>query len=187
MKSKVRASFSFFFVFVLCASQTLAQEKIEWSASHRITLSDFKGHPPDASVKQSLKSRTGIESKMTGREIKEIKNFNARITAYFFPADSWIMTSDPSRLTYFLTLFDMDEWMARELRKRSRENRKLVYAGGYEMIYAEVNNEFAKIRDQYGQETNYGTDHEKQQEWEAKIHERLSDLSDYCKSCGSKK
>ncbi len=173
--------------FLLSAIAAHAQEKIEWSASNKITLNDFKGSAPDPSTKQSLIARTGVESRLTGPDIKTMKNFNKQITTYFFPADSWILQSDKSRLTYFLTLFDLNEWMARELRKQCKENRKQVIAGQFDIIYFKVNNEFAGIREQYDQETDYGSNKATQQQWETKIHERLSSLSDFCKLCGSKK
>lgn len=165
---------------------TWGQEKIEWTASRKITLSDFKGPAPDPSTKQSLIARTGIESRLTGPEVKKLKNFNPQITNYFFPGDSWIRASDPSRLPYFQALFDMNEWMARELRKKCKENRNMVLANQYEVIYAQVTAEFAKIREQYDQETDYGDNKQKQLEWEKKIQERLTDLSDFCKQCGKK-
>jgi hypothetical protein len=165
---------------------TWCQERIEWSASQKITVSDFKGKAPEASSKQTLIARTGIESKLTGAEVKKMKNFNQQITNYFFPGDSWIHASDKSRLPYFHVLFDMNEWMARELRKKCRENRKMVLANQYDLMYAQVTAEFAKIREQYDQETDYGDNKQKQLEWEKKIHDRLTDLSDFCKQCGKK-
>lgn len=171
-------------LWLMCSAMATAQEKIEWSPSRKISVSDFKGPAPDPKTKQSLVAHTGIESKLTGPDVKALKNFNARITNYFFQTDSWILVSDKSRLAYFQALFDMNEWMARELRKRCKENRKVVYAGQYDVIYAEVTNEFAKIREQYDQETDYGYDKARQQEWEKKIGERISGLSDFCKTCG---
>ena len=169
-----------------CSGLTLAQEKIEWSPSQKITVGDFKGPAPDPKTKQSLIAHTGIESKLTGPDIKLLKNFNPQVANYFFPGDSWILASDKSRLSYFQALFDMNEWMARELRKRCKENRKVVLAGQYELIYAQITSEFSKIREQYDQETDYGYDKSSQQEWENKIHERISDLSDFCRTCGKK-
>jgi hypothetical protein len=169
-----------------CAGFATAQEKIEWSASRKITLGDFRGPAPDPSAKQSLIARTGIESRLTGPDVKKLKNFNTQITNYFFPNDSWIQASDKSRLPYFQMLFDMNEWMARELRKKCKENRKMVLANQYDVIYAQVTAEFARIREQYDQESDYGYNKQKQLEWENKVHERLTDLADYCKQCGKK-
>lgn len=179
-------SFIVFILLAISTGHTWAQEKIEWSASRKITVSDFRGKAPDASGKQTLIARTGIESKLTGSEVKKMKNFNQQITNYFFPGDSWILASDKSRLRYFQVLYDMNEWMARELRKKCRENRKMVLSNQYEVIYAEVTAEFAKIREQYDQETDYGYNQAAQEEWEKKVNERISNLSDFCKACGRK-
>ncbi len=171
---------------LLFSTLSNAQEKIEWSPSQKITVNDFKGPAPDAKTRQTLIAHTGIESKLTGPDIKLLKNFNPQVANYFFPGDSWILASDKSRLAYFTALFDMNEWMARELRKRCKENRKVVLAGQYELIYAQLAGEFAQIREQYDQETDYGYNKTKQQEWEKKIAERISDLSDFCRTCGKK-
>ena len=77
----------------------------------------------------------------------------------------------------------MDEWMARELRKRLNDNREQVLLTGHEKILNEVRSEFVIIREQYNGETEYGSNPIGQMKWESKIMERLSSLSAYCKTC----
>jgi hypothetical protein len=159
------------------------QEKIEWSANQKLTVNDFKGTPPDPSTRQSLIARNGIETKLDGPEIKNLKTFNRQITNYFYPNDSWVLWTDKGRLRYFLTLFDINEWMARELRKRCNQNRQQVLMGEYKKISDEVQSEFVKIREQYDGESEYGTDIVGQVKWETKITEMLNSLSNFCRTC----
>ncbi|MFY8036818.1 MAG: hypothetical protein ACOVMQ_06605, partial [Cyclobacteriaceae bacterium] len=83
-------------------------------------------------------------------------------------------------------LFDLNEWKARELRKRLNENRKKVLAGEYEEIKKQVEAEFQKIHQDYDNETDSGDNIVGQLRWESRIEEQLSILSDYCKTCGPK-
>jgi hypothetical protein len=46
--------------------------------------------------------------------------------------------------------------------------------------------EFEKISTQYDRESESGNSLDKQVEWETKISEQLTELSDYCKTCTPK-
>jgi hypothetical protein len=162
---------------------TAAQERIEWSANKRLTVNDFKGTPPDPSTKQSLVARSAIESKFNKDEIKNLKSFNNQISNYFYPNESWVLWTEQSRLRYFQTCFDIDEWMARTLRKRCNDNRVIVLNGEYEKIYKAVETEFKVIKEQYNSETDYGDNPVGQMNWERKISDQLLWYSDYCKTC----
>ena len=162
---------------------TKGQDRIEWNQKKRLTVNDFKGTPPDPSTHQSLIAKKGVETNLEGPHIKNLKTFNGQVSNYFYPNDSWVLWTEKSRLTYFLTLFDIDEWMARELRKRFNENREQVLLGDHKRILNEVQSEFVRIREQYDGETEYGSNLVGQMKWESKIMERLSSLSAYCKTC----
>lgn len=175
-----------FIVLILLATLIFAvagQDKIEWNENKRLTINDFKGTPPDPLAHQSLIAKMGVDTNLDDPEIKTLKTFNWQVTNYFYPNDSWILWTDKSRLRYSLTLFDMDEWMARELRKRLNDNREQVLLTGHEKILNEVRSEFVIIREQYNGETEYGSNPIGQMKWESKIMERLSSLSGYCKTC----
>ena len=166
---------------------TIAQDRIEWDANKKLTVNDFKRTPPDPSTKQSLIAKKGIESNFNKDEVKNLKSFNGQITNYFYPNDSWILWTDASRLRYFQTCFDIDEWMARTLRKRCNDNRELILKGEYEKIRTAVESEFKAIREQYDAETEYGEDAVGQMNWERKISDQLLWYSDYCKTCEPKR
>lgn len=162
---------------------TTAQDKLEWSETRKLTVNDFKATPPDQSTGQSLIANFGLEINLKKQEIENLKSFNRQVTNLFSPQNSWIDWTDKSRLRYAITLFDLNEWMARELRKRLNENRKLVLAGQYESIQEEVRKEFEKIRQDYDHASNYGNYAMGQLNWEKKINERIFSLGEYCKTC----
>ena len=50
----------------------------------------------------------------------------------------------------------------------------------------ECRKEFEKINTEFGKETEGGNNLDKQVEWETKISEQLTILSDYCRTCTPK-
>ena len=177
-----------FIIFLLTTLTFTAQgqERLEWNAKRKLTINDFKGTRSDPQDKQTLKAGFGMETNLKGQEIKNLDTFNGQVTNFFLPNESWIDWREGSRLRYAITLFDLNEWKARELRKRLNENRKIVLAGNYEDIRKKVEEEFQKIHQDYDSETDSGDNIVGQLRWESRITEQLSMLSDYCKTCGLK-
>jgi hypothetical protein len=176
---------------IICLLTTLTftvqgQEKLEWSAKRKLTTNDFKGTRSDPRDKQTLKVGFEMQTNLKVQEIKNLDTFNGQVTNFFLPNESWIDWREGSRLRYAITLFDLNEWKARELRKRLNENRKKVLAGDYEDIRKKVEEEFQKMHQDYDSETESGDNIAGQLKWESRITEQLSMLADYCKSCGLK-
>ncbi|MBL7875659.1 MAG: hypothetical protein JNL53_08340 [Cyclobacteriaceae bacterium] len=163
------------------------QHKLEWSETKKLSVNDFRGTPPDPSTGQSLIINFGIEVNLKKEEIQNLQAFNKQVLNFFSPSNSWIDWTDNSRLRYAVTLFDLQEWMARELRKRLNENRNVVLSGQHQSIQEEVRKEFDKIRKDYDTDSNFGNYALGQINWETRINERLNALGDYCKTCGPKK
>ncbi|MBK7650015.1 MAG: hypothetical protein IPJ20_03630 [Flammeovirgaceae bacterium] len=136
--------------------RTIGQDKLEWSETRRLTVNDFKATPPDPAAGQSLIANFGLETNLKKEEIKDLKTFNQQVINLFSPNNSWIDWSDKSRLRYAITLFDLNEWMARELRKKLNENRDLVLSGQYQSLQEEVRKEFEKLRQKYDNDSNFG-------------------------------
>ena len=166
---------------------TTGQDKLEWSETRKLTVNDFKATPPDPSTGQSLIANFGLETNLKKEEIENLKTFNRQVSNLFSPNNSWIDWTDKSRLRYAITLFDLNEWMTRELRKRLNENRKLVLAGQHQSIQEEVKKEFEKIRQDYDNDSSYGNNPIGQINWETRINERILSLGDYCKTCEPRK
>lgn len=163
-----------------------AQDKFEWSEHRKLTTNDFKAPPPDPSTKQSLIAAFGLEVNLKKEGIQNLKTFNRQVVNLFSPNHSWIDWRDASRLRYANTLFDLNEWMCRELRKRLNENRTLVLSGQFESIQEGVRKEFEKIRQNYDTDSDFGNNPLGQINWETRINERLTALGDFCKTCQSK-
>jgi hypothetical protein len=168
-------------------NRTIAQDKLEWSESRKLTLNDFKGPAPDPAKKQSLIVNFGLETNLSEAEIRNSKTLNRLVTNVFSASDSWIDRTDKSRLLYANTLFDLGEWRARELRKRLQENRKSLVPVEHGKIVEAVNREFLKIQQDYNSESDSGNNPIGQLKWETRIHESLQALADYCKRCGAGK
>lgn len=168
-------------------NQTYAQERLEWSEKQKLTVNDFKGPTPDPSTKQTLIFNLGTETSLSNADIGNLKTFNGQVANVFSPTRSWIDWTVKSKLTYANTLFDLNEWKVREIRRRLNESRELVLAGDYQWILEAVDKEFEQIQLQYDGESDYGNNPIGQLKWESRIHERLQALADYCKGCGSGK
>lgn len=175
------------FLIVWAAGQSTAtgQNKLEWTENYRLTLDDFQATAPNAGTIQTVQGHTTIEYQFKNYELMGSKNFNKNVTCYFFRTASWIDKGEKTDklLRYAQTVFDMHEWMARELRKRFRENKKQLLAGKQNEIYEQLATEFADIQSRYSKETDYGAIESKQVEWAARIKNELTMLADYCKTC----
>jgi hypothetical protein len=166
-------------------SAATAQDKLEWTDNYKLTLDDFLANPPSTGTIQTVQGHTFIEYKFSNYELLGSKNFNKNVTCYFLKTASWIDKGENTGklLGYAQAVFDMNEWMARELRKRFRENKKLLLAGKQNEIYEKLAAEFANIQSRYSKETEYGSIQSTQMEWETKIEDELTKLADYCKTC----
>lgn len=172
-------------VFSIGFINSLEETKIEWSEDSRLTIEDFQAEAPNTGTMQTVQGHTTIEYQFNNYELMGSRNFNKNVTCYFYRTASWIDSGENSHrlLRYAQTIFDMNEWQARELRKRFRENRSQVLAGKQRELYEQLTTEFAGIQSQYSKETDFGTIEAKQVEWEDRIKNSLGDLADYCKLC----
>lgn len=175
-----------FYLSIVLINATFAQGKFEWNETKKLTLEDFKGAPPDPSTEQTMFVNFGQDLDLKKSKINHLKTFNAQVTNYFSQDSSWIDRTDPSRLRYAITHFDINEWMTREIRKRLNENRELVLRGEHQAILDEVTKAFEKIKLTYDNESNYGNNPIGQMNWETRISEQLVALADYCKTCEPK-
>lgn len=165
----------------------LGQDELEWTENRKLTVNDFKATPPDPTTNQTLIASFGLRTNLKKDEIKNLNHFNQQVLNLFSQSNSWIDWTDKSRLRYAITLFDFNEWMTRELRKRLYENREAVLTGSYQPIQEEVKKEFAKLRQDYDLESNYGNNAIGQINWEIRINDAILSLGDYCKKCEPRK
>lgn len=161
------------------------QSKIEWSENYSLQADDFMASAPNTGTMQSVYGYTTIEYQLLNYQVLFSKNFNDNVISYFHRSASWLDKGENANqlLRYSQILFDMSEWMARELRKRFRENRKMLLSGKQNEIYDQVIKEFAEIQSQFARETSHGQDLEKLSEWQTKVRNELDKLRNYCKTC----
>lgn len=175
----------FLIIFIAVQSVAMAQSKIEWTENYRLTLADFLANAPNTGTVQTVQGHTTIEYQFSNYELLGSRNFNKNVTCYFLRTAWWIDKGERTDklLQYAQTIFDLREWMARELRKRFRENKKQLLAGKQNEIYEELASKFAELESTYSKETHYGTVDSNQSEWEERIMAELAMLADYCKTC----
>ncbi len=163
----------------------LAQDQIEWSDTVTLRPIDFRASSPNTGIMQTIRGHITVGYQMAGYETMFSKNYNKNVSCFFQRSASWldsgVYTSELIR--YANTIFDLDEWMARELRKRFRENRSKMMKGQAEVIYTQLQKEFAELESLYSKETDFGKEPIKQAEWERKIADSLLMLKDYGKTC----
>jgi hypothetical protein len=160
----------------------LAQDKMEWKSGQELTASDFKA-PRQESLGQVFHLSLGLEISLNIVTADTTKSFNNSFTNVFIRDESSIDWTDATKLRYATGMFDLNEWMTREIRKRIYENRGKIKTEGYQKFLDAVRIHFEKMSEQYDKETESGFNLEAQITWENRIAENLSLLSDYCKAC----
>jgi hypothetical protein len=174
-----------FTLFSLGHSLLWGQNKLEWTDNYKLNIEDFQANAPNTGSMQTVQGHTTIQYQFANYELIASKNFNKNVTCYFYRTASWIDKGENTQilLRYAQTTFDLNEWMARELRKRFRENKGQLLNGKQNEIYEQLAKEFADIQSQYSKDTDFGTVDVNQAEWENKVKENLNLLSDFCKAC----
>lgn len=178
-------SIRFMFVLFLFPLLVLGQDKLEWSDTTELAVIDFQAVAPNTGTLQTVQGHIVIEYQFANYELMASRNFNKNVGCYFYRKASWLDSGAlvPQLLRYANTQFDLNEWLARELRKRFRENRSLLLKGQQGIIYDQVTNEFATIQSDYSKETDHGRIESMQALWEKKIEDALTHLQDYCRTC----
>lgn len=170
-------------ILIAFASTLQAQDVIEWSDKRKLTFADFKNVPEMKVAAERIILRYGTQNNLDSTQLSILKSFNGEITALFYPNDSWIDESNKTGLQYANTLFDIQEWACRELRKRLSENRELILPGTIKDIVTELEKEFTTILEAYDTETEYASNMIEQMKWESRISQQLLALSIWCKNC----
>jgi hypothetical protein len=157
---------------LLCAANAdlVAQEdpedRIAWSASRKLTWTDYKGSPdPSISAAASTTTYLSIEY--------EIENGKLRyyISSTFSPKRSWVRHQTDHVLGHEQGHFDIAELYARRLHQRmlnytfDRSN----FREKLEEIYQTIQKEKDDLQNQYDRETDHSRNEAQQKAWEEKI------------------
>ena len=161
--------------------QTNNDNYIFWSSTRKLLVDDFGIKTKNGETNLSF-AQFSVDYQVNGFDFIT-KNFNKKVRNYLIKSASWIdTTTDVSvSLRYQQTLFDICEIYTRQFRKSLKENRKKI-ANGLQIV-EEMNQkamtDFSNRRVIYDRETNFGTIHEKQNEWELQIQKELDDLKEF--------
>ncbi|MEO8415365.1 MAG: hypothetical protein ABI472_17020 [Ginsengibacter sp.] len=178
---KIILAFLLFIKLTTVAFGQDGHERLRWSPTRELTLSDFTIKTKQLEATTSF-GQFYIAYKVQGFDFMT-KNFNKKVDNFFIKSASWIDTTSNIQqlLTYQQTLFDISEIYARQFRKALHDNRKKIISGTnfIEELDQKYISDFSKRRIDYDRETKFGTDIEKQKEWEKQIQKELSDLKDF--------
>lgn len=173
--------FLYFLVALLVVSpeisaQSKGEELLTWSASRKLTWSDYKASPDaDNDAAASTTTYLSIEYKIS------TNSFGYKIKSWFSKTRSWGRHKDDYILSHEQGHFDISEIFARKLHKLMSEYRfdKKTYQQDLKKIYQDVTDEKEKMQDEYDKETNHSINKEKQAEWLKKIKKLLEDYAEY--------
>jgi hypothetical protein len=155
------------------------EELLDWSASRKLTWSDYKASPDtESDAAASTTSYLAIEYDITSF------SFGYKIQSRFSKTRSWGLYKTPYILSHEQGHFDIAEIFARKLNMNMSEYtfNKRTYQPDLNKIYNDILEEKEKMQNNYDKETNHSINKEKQAEWLKKIATMLEDLqkfSDY--------
>ncbi len=167
-------------LFSLSISATLAQDPAEdpltWSASRKLTWSDYKASPnPKSDAAATTSTSLSIDYHISSSQ------FSYTIKSWFSRSRSWGRHKTDYILSHEQGHFDIAEIYARKLHQRmsAYQFNKNNYQKELNRIYNEVADEKAAIQRQYDRETRHSIDEVKQAEWLKKISQILEELKEY--------
>lgn len=182
----MKALFKLLCLFILlAASLNLFAQKddnyVYWSASHKLTVSDFAIKTSDGRAGASA-AQYYFSYQVNGLDFMT-KNFNQKVQNCILRSASWIDTTYDVRvsLRYQQTLFDLAEIYARHFRKDLRDNRKKILKGTdfVKELSTKAMTDFSKRQIEYISDTQFGSNQVMQEAWEQRIQTELDQLKQF--------
>jgi hypothetical protein len=165
-----KAAFS---LLLLCITVIQSNNLIPWSASRKLTWSDFTGQPdPHSSNAALTSSNITIDFAFDGKE------FQYNIKCSFARDRSWVRIKNNDVLVHEQGHFDIAEIYARKLNRLMKAysfNEKTV-RDDVNTLYQNTMKEHRQTQTQYDQETDYSRNRPKQETWLKKITDDLKSL-----------
>ena len=168
---------AFYCFLIFSFKQQENEDIIKWSFDYKLDLDDFKNNS------KSSKNLVAVSS--IGIEMQEFiftkHHATTNITSFFDRNNSWTKTASNEVLKHEQGHFDIGEIYARILKKSLslKKFRRKSISDDAINIYNSVFNDNKMWQELYDNETEHGKNQIKQAEWEAKISNRLEDLSKY--------
>jgi len=150
---------------------------IQWTASRRLTWSDFKSQPDRNATNAALTSSKIIFNYSYGDE----KGFTYTISCVFDKTSSWGKVKTEYILSHEQGHFDIAEIYARKLNKALKHYSFNVKRSPKEVpaLYQQLMKDEAELQNQYDSETDFSRDKPQQAIWLEKIQRELDKLKDY--------
>ena len=159
-------------------------ESISWDSEKKLSWEDFKAKPT-GKMFEAAKSEFKITFKYQGAYKENKLVFSFEVTPQFIPDESWY---NHERVTQELLMheqlhFDITELFARKMRKRFQETEFSTenYDEEIKALYVKTMTELNNYRSVYNSETFFGAKLDKQLQWNEKVANALSELSEYIK------
>jgi hypothetical protein len=165
---------SLFLPFFLLFMSVNAQD-IQWSASSKLSWSDFKASPDDSNPFFAV-TRAGFGYKYNADQ----DSIHVTTSTNFKPAQSWVKKPSDHLLIHEQLHFDIAEYFRRIFIERISKatiafgNAKQSLPDLYSQTIAELRKEQLK----YDEETNHSINKELQEKWRLKYQEKLNQSPD---------
>ena len=145
-----------------------------WSATNKLTWSDFRGSVP----KDMLKSirRAVCPSQISVESISHNAAFQVRVKVIFLKNEAWTKdTASMYVLAHEQLHFDITELQARKIRKSVSElkEKEITDFTKYQVYIQKFVSENDKLQEEYDKQTNHGGFEDHQQVWREKISKEL--------------
>jgi hypothetical protein len=175
-----------------------SQNKQDWSKDFRLKFEDFKSGKgveidKNATAIQLIPGNfIDFNYSMTKAEFMFTKNFNSKVTSYWFRNSSVLIAPDSTTaydlLAFSQYFFDLTELYTRRFRKEMYES-KAVFSGTdfYKKAYEKMIESLSQKFSEDVKITNYGKDKFELKYLTDKVNLELIFLEDYCKTCKPKK
>lgn len=172
----------------ITAFTSFSQAKKDWVAGYKLSVLDFQAEPPKGREGQGqtfyLAANLDYGYAMSSYEFMQTKNFNSYITAYFFPALSWLQQGEGTEilLRYAQMDFDLIELYARKFRQKLYQEKKALsnpdfFQEAQDKIKAEMAKRHVEILNAASESDAKGDAFHRQ------ILTEISELADFCKEC----
>ncbi len=168
-------------IHLIIINKSLAQEKIRWKESIKLTWRDFKAKPVKNSP-MAAETYTRTEFGMSYQNGK----FDWQVDCYFSPKNSWVkpeLKSD-NLLRHEQLHFDIAELSARKIRKQMDELvlKSMDDSKKLQKTFEEGLDELAKMQKAYDKETDHGIIEKPQLDWGNRIQSELEKYKSYASS-----
>jgi len=153
-----------------------SSDEIKWSSNRKLSYDDFAGPVPSSSPwAANTSSNIFFSYDFTNKELRNVVVYSS-----FSQSKSWMKKKIPEVLRHEQLHFDITELYARKL---YTDASKLIGKENAEnqlkQIFKDANIACSEVQNQYDDESGHGVSAEKQESWEKKIAQQLSETSVY--------